>query len=338
MKARVLGKGEQIYGERKILVDQLPLETPFVVQISPASLCNFRCNYCIFSNDVAREKYIVKGEMLSFETHKRVIENLSTFPSKIKKLIYVGWGEPLLNKDLPEMVRFAYESDIANDLDIISNGSLLTPEVSDRLSVSGLSALRISMQGINASDYMKTAGIKLDFDSFIDNLRYFSEQKHGSTKLYLKIVDSALSISEEEFYQRYGDIADIISIETTLPLIPDIDYSKIVGSTVFDKTLRGDSFIYHDICPQPFYHLQILPNGEVAPCCNYQSPIICGNMAESSAVEIWNSKLLRHLRVNMLKLKKNKICSECQQYQHSMFKEDVLDYRRIGLLRLFEDM
>lgn len=338
MKAKKLGKGEQIYGSRSILAEQLPLSTPFVVQISPASICNFSCNYCMFSNETAFSRYTVAPSVMKPEIHKKIADNLNSFPEKIKKLIYVGYGEPLINKNLPEMIRYSYDLGIAENIDIITNGSLLTKDMSDRLFTSGLSALRVSLQGVNSDDYQRVAGAEINFDTFLEQLRYFASNKPDTITLYVKIVDSALTVSEDEFYQLYGDIADIITVECTLPMVADIDYSQVTKSSEANKTLRGDEYVVHEICPQPFYQMLIQPNGDAAPCCNFESPLYFGNTAQETSVEkLWNSTVLTQFRLEMLQGVSNEICSRCQTYQHLMFKEDSLDAHRETLITTYRN-
>ncbi|MDA0036155.1 radical SAM protein [Brachyspira hyodysenteriae] len=73
-------------------------------------------------------------------------------------------GEPLLNKNIYNMIPKANE--IANDTVLVTNGSLLTKENSDKLIESNIKTIRISLQGINEEDYYKTCGYKIDFKSF----------------------------------------------------------------------------------------------------------------------------------------------------------------------------
>jgi len=56
----------------------------------------------------------------------------------------------LINKDIPVMVKMAKDAEIAERVEIISNGSLLDKTMSDRLIEAGLDTLRISLQGLNS--------------------------------------------------------------------------------------------------------------------------------------------------------------------------------------------
>jgi len=73
----------------------------------------------------------------------------------------MGQGEPLINKDIPVMVKMAKDAEIAERVEIISNGSLLDKTMSDRLIEAGLDTLRISLQGLNSKNIKTYAALIL---------------------------------------------------------------------------------------------------------------------------------------------------------------------------------
>jgi len=67
----------------------------------------------------------------------------------------------LINKDIPVMVKMAKDAEIAERVEIISNGSLLDKTMSDRLIEAGLDTLRISLQGLNSKNIKTYAALIL---------------------------------------------------------------------------------------------------------------------------------------------------------------------------------
>jgi len=54
---------------------------------------------------------------------------------------FAGTGEPLLHKDIAKMVEYAVKMNVAEAVDIVTNGLLLEPDLSDKLIAAGLSSL-----------------------------------------------------------------------------------------------------------------------------------------------------------------------------------------------------
>ena len=171
MKAKNIS-GQAPGGKRTKLADVLPLKTPFVIQIFPIYTCNFSCNYCIFSVDKAKRGFISDKIIMDFDLYKKCIDDIAKFPSKVKVLRFVGIGEPLLHKNIGDMIKYANSKNIANIVELLTNGSLLTPETSKSLISAGLSRLVISLQGTTKEHYQKISGVNIDFKTFIENLKY----------------------------------------------------------------------------------------------------------------------------------------------------------------------
>jgi MoaA/NifB/PqqE/SkfB family radical SAM enzyme len=181
MKAEKID-GNSVGGKRTKLADVLPLDTPFLVQIFPAYACDFSCNYCIHSLPTEKRGFIANKSIMDFDFYKKCINDLKEFPQKIKMLRFAATGEPLLHPKIAEMVKYAKEKDVANSLDIVTNASLLTKELSDKLIDAGLDWLRISVQGLSSDKYKEVCGVEIDFNNFVESIRYFYNNR-GSTKI-----------------------------------------------------------------------------------------------------------------------------------------------------------
>lgn len=325
-------------GTRTHLSQVIPLSTPYIVQIFPVYACNFKCNYCIHSIAKNKRGYISEQSFMDFELYKKCIDDLCKFPEKIKMLRFAGTGEPLLHKDITRMVKYAVQKQVATSIDIVTNGALLTPKLSKEFVDAGLSRLRVSIQGINADKYNQVSEVNLDFDKFIENLTYFYENK-GNTQIYIKIIDSALDEGDEtEFLKIFGDICDEIAIEHLLPAVPQIDYSVISKENGNKLTQNGVAIQAAEICPQPFYLMQINPEGNVVPCCAMETAYVLGNCNLESIYDIWNGKKCSDFRkIQLLKEKEiYSVCRDCEQYNHAMFSEDILDNDAERLLKFFK--
>ena len=136
-----------------------------VVYVEPTNRCNLRCRTCV--RNVWDEPL---GDM-EMETYRRLVEGLRSVRS-LRKMSFWGYGEPLLHPGIVEMVRMAKGLKIQTQ--VITNGLLLTEEVSEGLVDAGLDSIVISMDGTSPESY---ADIRRgsDFRLVLDNVRTLRE-------------------------------------------------------------------------------------------------------------------------------------------------------------------
>jgi radical SAM protein with 4Fe4S-binding SPASM domain len=326
MKAQLIQQ-EAPGGKRTPLCDVLPLDTPFLVQIFPIYACNFRCKYCHFSIPVNERKFVSDVISMDFELYKKIIDELQEFPAKIRTLRFVGMGEPLLHKDIARMIKYAQEKNIANRLELLTNGSLLMRVLSDRLIDSGLDRLVISLQGTNADKYHKTSCVNLDFEQFVNNIKYFYNNKKN-IDVYCKIIDCSLENEDdkEKFFDLFGNICDSIGIENAVPIFVGVQYNHELETLQNNKykTQFGLEIGYMNICPQPFYSLQINPDGKVVGCHSIYYPEIFGDCNNTMITDIWNNTAYNNFRFRMLGGRESvcDICKNCNIMNQRFFPED----------------
>lgn len=318
---------------RTELYKQLPIETPFSLHIFPSFFCNFHCNYCLhsMSNEELKKKGFTR-QFMDFDIYKKAIDDAQNFNGQIKALIFAGHGEPLMHKDIAEMVAYAKKTDKFERIEIVTNGSLLTTELSDHLIEAGLDRLRISLQGVDEEEYASVSGVKLKYNKFVEQIRYFYEHK-VDTQVYIKIIDVAMKNDSEQevFHKVFDPISDISAIEYAIPFVKEIDYSNI--GTLSEKCKQGHKRSSH-ICSMPFYMLVLNPNGDVVPCCSTEPPVILGNIKKQSLTDIWNSKFRELILKRQLGgVEKIPICQECSVPAFGLQEGDYLDGHEEELLQ-----
>jgi len=298
--------GQAPGGKRTKLADVLPLKTPYVVQIFPVYACNFKCKYCIFSISKEKRGFISDKALMDLDLYKKCVDDMFEFPEKIKVLRFVGIGEPLLHKDIVEMIYYT-----------VCKGIALKTEL--------LSRLVVSLQGTSKKIYKDVCGADIDMDKFLRNLRYFYEHKKN-TEMYLKIVDTALDgeADKEKFFKLFGDICDTIAVEHTVPIHSNIDYTDILLEKKGKVTQFGLPVNELDICSQPFFTMQVNPDGKVVPCYSFEYPGIMGDCNKEKLTDIWNGTEFAKFRRQILERKKNEVCKNCNISKYRSFPEDSL--------------
>lgn len=322
--------------DRVRLADVIPLATPFTLNIFPSNICNFRCTYCAQSlgAEYLEREYCFPQELMTMEIIDKVIEQSKAFNTKYKLISFMGHGEPLCNRNLPEMIRKMKKADIANRIDIITNASLLTREYADELIAAGLDVLRVSLQGVSTEAYEKTCGVHLDFEKFVDNLTYFYQNKK-QCNVFMKTVDASLAEGEErKFYDIFEKICDRIYIDSIKPVYSGVEYSEAERNLSLDR--YGNVHEKRLVCPQPFYMLSVWANGDVTPCDALYKASLLGNVKNERLKDLWNSDIKRKFCKMQLEKKRENdpACQRCCAPDDVASEEDILDMEADRLLRL----
>lgn len=316
------------YGERSLLADVIPLDAPYSLICETSQVCNIKCNYCM-------QSFIKRDhrQIMSLSTFGELCEQIGEF-GKIKKVNLAGWGEPLVNKELPNMVQHLSQMNIVENIDIVTNGLLLTRILSEKLISAGTDYIRISLQGMTSEKYEEICGKKIDFQDFVDNIRFLYENK-GDCQIYVKICDIALSPGEEElFYKTFEDITDRMLIETIRPMFQE---NKQDGRTVSKFGIDHPPVM---VCPTPFYMLDILATGEITACCSYYRPNCLGTIYNASLKNVWNGEEMQKLRMMLLDGNRQEqseypVCKNCLMADAILTPGDFLDDRADEIRRKF---
>lgn len=312
--------------ERHPLKEVIPLRTPYAAYIFPTNLCNFMCNYCGHSLglEAMKKEYDFCAENMSMNTYKRVIDQLKEFPDQLKVISLTGHGEPLLNRELPEMIAYAKQSGVTKRIEIISNASLLTHDLSNRLVDAGLDCIRISLQGLSQKKYKEVCGRNIDFDKLVDEIRYLHEHRK-QCEVFVKVMDVALEEGEEEeFYRIFEPISERMYIEQCRPVYSGVEMTE---GMEFAEDRYGRKHEPRMICPLCFYMIGVHPNGDVAPCETIYKPDILGNVYNDTIFNMWNGEKNKEFqRMQLRKARfENKGCSRCCAPDDVAHPEDVLD-------------
>jgi len=334
-------KAEQIVcaapgGGRVPLATLVPLDTPLLLQIFPIYACNFQCCYCIFSLSKNKRGFISSKRKLELSLFQKCVDEVRNFSQKIKVLRFVGMGEPLLHRDLPAMLEYAQASGCFERIELLTNGSLLTTTMADKLAHIGLTRVIISLQGITAQKYYDTSKYKLNFNTFLQQIKYFFLHKDAQTILHLKIVDLSLEDGERtKFFDIFGSVCDTIGIESVGPIYPNVE----LNAQLQDIQITQFGLPYYElkICPQPFFSMQINPDGNVVPCYSVDYPVIIGNCYHESLQEIWSGKQFNNFRIDILTHFKDacRACQNCHINEHRSFVSDDLMSIRQPLLEIY---
>lgn len=122
------------------------------LRISVTDRCNFRCQYCMPAEGVPLKKH---DEILSFDEIVDVVKAGTKLG--IKKIRLTG-GEPLVRKNLPELVQMIAAIPEIKDIGLTTNGVLL-PKYAKALKAAGLKRVNISLDTLDPEKFSQITRI-----------------------------------------------------------------------------------------------------------------------------------------------------------------------------------
>jgi len=137
--------------------------------------CNLRCIYCMPEEGVPFRQKI---QLLSTSEIKRLLSISAQIG--VSKIRFTG-GEPLLRKDIPELVDYAQNLSGVESVQLTTNGVLLDQYIND-LEDSGLSGINISLDTLR-SERFKAITRRDGLDRVLGNIQLAIKSKIPSVKI-----------------------------------------------------------------------------------------------------------------------------------------------------------
>lgn len=138
------------------------------LRVSVTDRCNFRCPYCM-PREVfgASHAFLPRSEVLSFEEIFRVVSVMSSLG--VRKARLTG-GEPLLRRDLPDLIRMLSGIGALDDLALTTNGLLLA-SMARPLKDAGLHRITVSLDALDDTVFQAMTGSGASVNQVLDGIR-----------------------------------------------------------------------------------------------------------------------------------------------------------------------
>ncbi|RIL72182.1 GTP 3',8-cyclase MoaA [Staphylococcus devriesei] len=139
------------------------------LRISVTDRCNFRCDYCmpkeIFGDDFV---FLPKDELLTFEEMVRIAKVYAELG--IKKLRITG-GEPLLRRNLYQLIAELNKIEGIEDIGMTTNGLLLKKH-GQKLYDAGLRRINVSLDAIDDEVFQAINNRNIKASTILDQINY----------------------------------------------------------------------------------------------------------------------------------------------------------------------
>ena len=184
--------------------------SPQVVFIEVTNRCNLLCETC--------PRTYFDREPLKTLSYAEFVQIAEQFPEMQRALLH-GIGEPLLNKDLPEIIEYLKRR--AVEVIINSNGTLLTLAWQEALVASGLDEYRCSIDGAKPETYARIRGA----DALPKLIKGLGELV--KTKARLQRDTPHISIWCVGSKENLAELPDLVRLAATLA-VPEVYLQRMV--------------------------------------------------------------------------------------------------------------
>ena len=320
---------------------------PLVVSWNVTRKCNLKCPHCYINATTE-----ALNNELSTEEAKGLIDQISEVS---RPLLILSGGEPLLRKDIFELVRYGTEKGLKMGLG--SNGSLIDDIAAKKLKEAGIKTVSISLDSSIPERHDEFRGVSGSWEKAVSAIKALRDN------------DVLVQVNTTVTQDNFDEIDEIMSLAEKLGVenfhlfflvptgrgakIADISPAMYEGmiKTTFAKTAKHRLNVRPSCAPQfmriakdvgldmrqwirgciaGLYYCRVYPNGEITPCPYL--PIKLGNIREKSFKEIWRtSEVFKALRdFNALKGKcgvcdYRSLCGGCRARAYGL-SSDFIDF------------
>jgi len=276
---------------------------PPVIHIEPTNICNLKCPLCpTGSRTLKRQKGI-----MSLKTFQTILDEAG---DTLISVYFFSFGEPFLNKDLPNMIAACTKQNI---LSLIStNGHFLqTLEEATAVVSAGLNILIIAIDGSNQKIYQKyRKNGDIEKVKRCAALIEEAKVKNGSQFPYtvLRTVvtkDNEKDLSNIERLARQLRV-NMFSTKSLGCLVQDEKFTNFEPEEKrlrrFENKDRQQARSQHFRCPFPFRQPVFMWDGTLVGCeYDHEKEFSFGIIEKKGYKKSWNSANAKNLRTRILK-------------------------------------
>jgi len=267
---------------------------------------------------------------LSLDEFKGIVNQ---FPG-IAGIKLQGMGEPLLNAELIDMVRWADRKNIR--VRTVTNGMLMDASMAKSLVSSGLDSLYISVDSATPDIYSEIRR-GADLHQVVDNIRTIVKVRGRQRHPHIRLVMLGMECNRGELPDMLR-LARELSVDE-LTFQPNLNYyakapmeaelqnerlslqevRSIVSEGQACASKLGVKFsvdVYDSPCNWPWTSCYVSVDGFVVPCCHLADPDVehFGNLFEVTFSQIWNGLHYKSFRKALREGPIPKCCEGCYSF------------------------
>jgi len=287
---------------------------PVIYNIETTNACNMHCRMCprttmmtrsvetlpqsVFLNIVDQIKphsqtdwaRWVKFVNAEYNIHSSQMSENHFYLLIIPKVIQLhGYGDPLLDVDMPSRISYLKEKGIESYFSC--NPANIDVDLNSEMMKSGLNYIKYSIESVDDFLHKEIRGEASDFlKSFekINKLLSIKKKKDYKTIFIITMLNLG----------RKNQLSEFAKLEAAFGNSDVYIYLKSQDQQWYeDKDIGTDSIHWTELCMHPWHSMTIKSNGEAAMCMeDFNNEIILGDATELSLSGIWNGEKYREFR------------------------------------------
>jgi radical SAM protein with 4Fe4S-binding SPASM domain len=277
---------------------------PYQYTIEPTNACNLRCTFCPQSDPGHRSRRAVGR--LTLDDLKVFLQRHRDAKPGNRNINFTLDGEPFMNAEFTSMVELAARDGLF--VVFASNGTLLTPEIADRLIAAG--AFRASIDyAPDRNVFESLRGRKGDHDAVYRNLSYLVEKARIHSSIHLDIHDITP-------FTHADPGASLQSMRVMFPsnISKQVRFLSRQFHNFCGHIKSDQPKDHYRLCPYPWTQMAVTWSGDCVACCrDTVGRSVLGNFFEDSIMDIWNGERYQQFRKNLIERKPelNSACVNC---------------------------
>ncbi len=280
--------------------------SPIQASVIVSNTCNLHCVMCPYHSrqikPTHRTDFFHERRLMSWEMMERIAAECGGMrvPVKIGNV-----EEPLMHPRIVDFVSQCRREGVAS-VHITTNGTLLTPQLGQRLLDAGLSSLYVSLDAARPDTYRRIR--HGDLDRVERNVRSFLAARRSGRfpcRVMLSLVrnEGVVREEEEEFVARWLPQSDGVILYHLARYEDGNSRFAAVHEVARSKVRRAGR---RWACLNPWQEVYLLPDGRVYYCCETVSKLAfehlqsMGRYPQQGIQAIWHGEAFRSLRRDLI--------------------------------------
>lgn len=304
---------------------------PYSMMIEPTNACNLHCPTCPTGAGTMNRP----RRMMTLEEFRRIIDQVK---EHVHFLYLWNFGEPFMNKDILEMIRYAVQAGM--EVKISTNGEFFkSVDYCKEIVKTGLQHLIIALDG-GDNETLRIFRKGSNFDKIIAGFHYMHQAKQELNSKLPRIELQYIVMKHNEHQREHMQ-------KLAKELHVDIFCEKTVGISANDPNFQqmAETYLPTDLSLSRYYKtadgkfhvkgkvpnrchwlytsMTINSDGSVVPCCYDRfSEHIMGNVFEDDVLTIWrNNKYQAFRRAIRKNRSKIPLCNACYEGRYHISRK-----------------
>lgn len=286
---------------------------PDHVYVELTNICNARCTICA-TPAMKRPRAIMDRDLF-----RRIVEECGR--KQARKLLPFLHGESLLVPGVLDYFRDARRLAPDTHVNLTTNGSKLTPEISEELLREELiGSLIVSIDGGDKETF-EAVRLGLDYDVVRANVLHFLRRRNELGKQHLKVSIAMVTVDENKATRQ--------KLRQVWAEADEVRFSVYFN---WGGELENEGRTPNKInfCERLYHYITILADGRVAMCCfDSEAAYAVGDVRTHSIEEIWHSEAFNEKRRWLYEKNFDQlpICGQCDYVNHPNWITPLLRLR-----------